>query len=66
MTQAIRRPRRGGAPVDVAAFLPQIDTAMQAFQNDVSYAVQMARAAVTIVRKREIWQARRDARSADS
>lgn len=63
MTQALRRPRRGAAPVDVAAFRHQIDQAMQAFQSDVSYAVQMARAAVTIARKREVWQARRDERT---
>ncbi len=48
--------------VDVARFRPQIDQAMAAFQEDVSYAVQMARAAVTINRKREVWQARREAR----
>lgn len=65
MTQALRRPRRGVAPVDTAAFRHQIDQAMEAFQADVSYAVQMARAAVTIVRKREVWQARREARERD-
>jgi hypothetical protein len=54
--------RRGYTAVDVAAFRHQIDQAMQAFESDVSYAVLMARAAVTIVKKREVWQARRDAR----
>lgn len=62
MTQALRRSRTRINPVDVSSFRPQIDQAMEAFQADVSYAVQMARAAVTIVRKREVWQARRDAR----
>lgn len=62
MTQALRRSRGRVNPVDVAIFRNQIDQAMEAFQADVSYAVQMARAAVTIVRKREVWQARRDAR----
>ncbi len=62
MTQAIRRSRRNHAPVDVTAFQRQIEQAMDAFAEDVSYAVQMARSAVTIVRKREVWQARRDAR----
>lgn len=62
MTQALRRPRSRVNPVDTASFRPQIDQAMEAFLADVSYAVQMARAAVSIVRKREVWQARRDAR----
>lgn len=67
MTQTISGPavckrglRRSNA-VDVAPFRPQIEQAMNAFAADVSYAVQMARAAVTIVNKREIRQARRDA-----
>jgi hypothetical protein len=62
MTQALRRSRSRISEVDAAPFRHQIDQAMEAFQADVSYAVQMARAAVTIVRKREVWQARRDAR----
>lgn len=64
MTVALykRGHRRGYAAVDVTAFRPTIEQAMEAFQNDVSYAVCMARAAVTIVKKREVWQARRDAR----
>jgi hypothetical protein len=66
MTHALaRRTRSRVNPVDVAAFRPAIDQAMEAFQADVSYAVLMARAAVTIVRKREVWQARRDARTAE-
>jgi len=59
-----RRPRRTANPVDTVAFRHHIEQAMEAFQTDVSYAVQMARAAVTITRKREVWQARRDARAA--
>ncbi len=59
MTQALRRPRTRITPVDTAVFRPQIEQAMKAFQQDVSYAVQMARAAVTIARKRQIGQARR-------
>lgn len=55
--------RRGYTAVDVTAFRPAIDAAMEAFESDVSYAVSMARAAVTIVKKREVWQARRDARA---
>lgn len=58
-----RRPRRGVVPIDITAFHHAVDAAMEAFQADVSYAVQMARAAVTITRKREVWQARRDARA---
>lgn len=63
MTQAIvRRPRKRLNPVDVSAFNYQVDQAMEAFQHDVSYAVEMARSAVNIVRKREVWQTRRSAR----
>jgi hypothetical protein len=60
---ALRRLRNRTNPVDVAAFRHQIEQAMEAFQTDVSYAVHMARAAVTITRKREVWQARREARA---
>lgn len=63
MTQAMRRTRARINPVDITRFRPLIDQAMDAFQADVSYAVHMARAAVTITRKREVWQARRDART---
>ena len=56
--------RRGQTAVDVRHFRGVLDQAMDAFQSDVSYAVLMARAAVTITRKREVWQARRDAREA--
>lgn len=53
--------RRGHVAIDVQRFRPIVDQAMEAFQADVTYAVHIARAAVTIARKREIWQARRDA-----
>lgn len=66
MTQAVLRRTRRASPVDVTRFRPQIDAAMDAFSSDVSYAVAMARSAVTIVRKREVWQARRDARNQES
>lgn len=67
MTQAIlRRSRNRTDPVDVSHFRPVIDQAMHAFQSDVSYAVHIARAAVTIVRKREVWQARREARASEN
>lgn len=62
MTQAVRRTRKSLTPVDTGKFRVQIEQAMKAFEADVSYAVSMARAAVTIVRKREVWQARRDNR----
>lgn len=62
MTQAMRRTRKSLTPVDTGKFRAQIEQAMKAFEADVSYAVLMARAAVTIVKKREVWQARRDAR----
>lgn len=64
MTTAIngyqRGHRRGHTAVDVTAFRHTVEQAMAAFQADVTYAVHMARAAVTITRKREVWQARRD------
>lgn len=56
----LRRARARINPVDVVTFRPVVDQAMTAFQADVSYAVHIARAAMTIVRKREVWQARRD------
>lgn len=62
MTQALRRSRSRAAPVDVRRFRNQIEQAMTAFEMDADYAVRMARAAVTIVRKREVWQSRREAR----
>lgn len=48
-------------PVDVTAFSVQVQRATTAFQNDVSYAVLMARAAVTIEKKRRGWQTRHSA-----
>lgn len=63
-TGLLRRARKNMNPVDVASFRPHIEQAMTAFQEDVSYAVLMARAAVTIARKREVWQARREAAQA--
>ncbi len=53
-----RQQRRG--PVDVTRFHHEVHDAIEAFGVDVSYAVAMARAAVTITRKRAVWQQRRD------
>lgn len=64
MTQATRRARRGAAPVAVEQFRDNIDKALAAFSEDVTYSVLMARAAVTIARKREVWQIRRETREA--
>lgn len=64
MTERMRRTRSRINPVDVTHFTPVVNQAMNAFAADVSYAVHMARAATTIVRKREVWQARRDAQGA--
>jgi hypothetical protein len=67
MTQALtRRPRKRLNPIDVSAFDHTITQAMEAFRSDVSYAVEMARSAVNIVKKREVWQARRDARAEEA
>jgi predicted transcriptional regulator len=63
-TAITRRTRKRINPVDVAHFRPHIEQAIEAFQADVTYACLMARAAVTIVRKREVWQTRREAREA--
>lgn len=57
--QEPRRTNRRSRPVDAASFSTRVDTALTAFATDVNYAVQMARAAVTIGRKRELWLQRR-------
>lgn len=57
-TNPPRNPRRG--PVDITPFYRDIHEAIDAFGTDVSYAVAMARAAVTITRKRAVWQQRRE------
>lgn len=62
-----RRPRRPAAPpVDVSSFADQIDQALIAFGQDVGYAVQMARSAVVIARKRQVGAARRELREAEA
>lgn len=61
MTAPTRRARRTLTPVDPALFRADVEQALRGFASDVSYAVAMARAAVTITRKREVWQGRRDA-----
>lgn len=42
-------------PTQPADFTNDIDRALDAFREDVSYAVLMARSAVTIVNKRRAW-----------
>ncbi len=44
----------------IELFADHIDLALEAFGRDVSYAVAIAKAAVTITRKREQWQQRRE------
>lgn len=53
-------------PVDPDLFRDSVNEAVAAFATDVSYAVAIARAAVTIIRKRAIWQARREIRAAEA
>lgn len=67
MTQVAlgRRAPRRTTPVDAAAFAADVEAALSAFRHDVSYAVSMARSAVTITRKREVWQARKETRLAE-
>ncbi len=55
-----RPPRRVRVAVDPEHFAPDVDDALAAFADDVSYAVQIARAAVAIGHKRKARQARRD------
>lgn len=57
-----RRAPRRTRPVDVASFADDVNAALTAFTHDVSYAVLMARSAVTIGRKRDVWQSRKDQR----
>lgn len=63
---AARRAPRRNQTIDVTAFADDVADALAAFRTDVSYAVQMARAAVTINRKRAFWKARRDLREAEA
>lgn len=60
-TATLRRGSRRARPVDVSTFAIDVETALAAFRTDVSYAVLMARSAVTIGRKRDLWQARKAA-----
>ncbi len=55
-----RRVPRQRVPIDTARFATDVETAYLAFGTDASYAAAMARNAVTIQRKRNVWQARRD------
>jgi Tfp pilus assembly protein PilX len=57
MTAAPRH-RRPARPVDVTAFTGQVDAALAAFAQDVSYAV--------IANKRAMWAARAELRAAES
>lgn len=59
-----RRPTR--TPVDIATFASQVDAAMEAFASDVSYAAEMAHAAVRIARKRQVWAVRKQLRAAEA
>lgn len=43
-------------PAEPADFTDDIDNALTAFREDVSYAILMARSAVTITNKRKAWQ----------
>lgn len=52
--------------VDVGSFAHEIEAALTVFTVDVSYAVSMARAAVTIETKRQSWLARKELRAAEA
>ena len=53
-------------PADLHSFAEHVEAAVVAFREDVSYAVSMARAAVVIDRKRQVWQARKELREAEA
>lgn len=63
---ATRRSRRTLQPADPAMFTAHVEAALAAFAADVSYAVNMARAATVIGRKRAVWQARKELRAAEA
>lgn len=52
--------------LDVSAFADDVAAALAVIALDVSYAVAIARNAVSIHRKRAIWQARRELRAAEA
>jgi hypothetical protein len=58
------RQQRRSRPVDVSTFAGDVDAALTAFSADVSYAVSMARSAVTIGRKRQMWHDRKQQKNA--
>ena len=60
------RPRRvQPQPVDVTVFTDRIEQALAAFGSDVHYSVLMARAAVSITRKRTGWYSARSRHAPD-
>lgn len=59
-------PPPGDRPADLRRFAAHVEAAVVAFREDVSYAVSMARAAVVIDRKRQVWQARKELREAET
>lgn len=60
MSTSPRRIPRQRVPIDTQRFTAELESAYVAFGADASYAAAMARNAVTIQRKRSVWQARRD------
>ncbi len=61
----VRRAPRRLKPVDPTTFLPEIEAALAAFSADVTYAVEVATNAVTALRKRAVYAARREIRAAE-
>ncbi len=58
------RSRADRSTPDTAAFAAEVQPAPSAFARDVSYAVSIARSASTILHKRTVWAARREAQPA--
>lgn len=48
--------------INVEEYLPLVDRALKAFEEDVSYIIGMARSAVTIENKRDTWRRRLESR----
>ncbi len=48
--------------IDVEGYLPLVESALKAFEEDVSYIISMAGSAVTIENKRDTWRRRVESR----
>lgn len=49
---------RRSRQIDVERYMPLVESALKAFEADVSYIIGMTRSAVTIENKRDTWRRR--------